>query len=526
MAKPLIAVFSGPNSTIANSPTLVTSNKGRLPGEKMLEGRYDHLAPQLIHEPVTVRIRKFSGHPLEEDARNVYHDDGRDYYEVELRPEDGPYLLPYMARRRNGGEVGVPFEDADLYSEALQQGGRQFFFPDASRMFTEIDRTLSGRDEHGMGSSLDRRADFEFIRALPPGGYTQKGERVGVDYFPYKPSRFGPRAQDLAKATNIVAASMGSGKYAGCIWFEGSPAVEETIYWLNLLIDTDLPMAGNAAQRPHGQLANDGDRNIVDAVDFITSGKGIGIGAVGVQDERIYASREFKKADDRPGNYKATGGHGGVLGSVGPPVTIWYVPNYKHTTNSEVNLTRLPQVLEFADGQTGTVRLAIKNDSGELRGEIIPRVHIVKYGLYSEEDETGNPDYEVDIIARMNRAQEQQGDGNDSTPKLHGLVLEGSSPYGHGARSQMAALELATFSGLPVVRVGRADTGGRVPSDDNDVFIEGSNLDTNKARLLLMAALMKLGRMPKARDPRNPTADERKAVMAKVEEYQEIFETH
>ena len=135
MAKSTIAVFSGPNSTIANSPTLVTSNKGRLPGEKMLEGRYDHLAPQLIHEPVTVRIRKFSAHPLEEDARGVYHDNGQDYYEVELRPEDGPYLLPYMARRRNGGEVGTPFEDTDLYSEALQQGGRQFFFPDASRMF-------------------------------------------------------------------------------------------------------------------------------------------------------------------------------------------------------------------------------------------------------------------------------------------------------------------------------------------------------------------------------------------------------
>ena len=50
------------------------------------------------------------------------------------------------------------------------------------------------------------------------------------------------------------------------------------------------------------------------------------------------------------------------------------------------------------------------------------------------------------------------------------------------------------------------------------MFIEGSNLDTNKARLLLLASLMKLGRIPKARDPRNPTAAERKAAMAKVED--------
>ena len=80
MAKPRIAVFSGPTSTIANSPTLVTSNKGRKPGERVLEGRYDHLAAQVLYEPVTVRIRKFTAHPLEEDARDVYQDDGKEYY--------------------------------------------------------------------------------------------------------------------------------------------------------------------------------------------------------------------------------------------------------------------------------------------------------------------------------------------------------------------------------------------------------------------------------------------------------------
>ena len=70
---------------------------------------------------------------------------------------------------------------------------------------------------------------------------------------------------------------------------------------------------------------------------------------MGVLDERIYAAREFKKADDRPGNYKATGGHGGILGTAGPPVTIWYKPAYKHTSSSEVNLTQLPEDVEFLD---------------------------------------------------------------------------------------------------------------------------------------------------------------------------------
>ena len=79
---------------------------------------------------------------------------------------------------------------------------------------------------------------------------------------------------------------------------------------------------------------------------------------------------------------------------------------------------------------------------------------------------------------------------------------------------------------MPVVRVGRSDPGGRVDTDPTDLTIEGSNLDTNKARLLLMAAMMKLGRLPKALDPRNPTPGELEAVIAKVTEYQEIFETH
>ena len=187
MTKPRIAVFSGPRATIANSPTLVTVNKGRLPGERVLPGRYEHLAPQILHEPVVVKIRKYSAHPLEEDAAAVYHQDEKDYYEVELLPEDGPYPLPYVARRANGSEQGQPFEEADLFDPSLNFGGRQFFYPDASRMFAEIDRTISGRDESGEGSTLDRKADFEFIRVLPPGGYTQKARNRGWTTSPTVP---------------------------------------------------------------------------------------------------------------------------------------------------------------------------------------------------------------------------------------------------------------------------------------------------------------------------------------------------
>lgn len=531
MSKPIIAVFSGPTSTIANSPPLVTSNKGRTSQEPQLPGRFDHLVAQYLFEPVKVKIRKFSAHPLEIESEEVYQDDGSEYYEVELRPEDGPYLLPYMARRKDGSPDGTPFEAEDLRNAALNFGGRQGFYPDASRIFLEIDRTISGRSSTGAANILDRKADFEFIRALPPAGYPSKGEVLGRDYFPYEPIPVAKnvRCSDLAKLTNCVQRTLNSGKYIGAIWLEGTPHLEETLYWLNLLIDSNLPIVGNASQRTHGQLANDGDRNIVDAADYIVSGKGLNLGAVALLDQMVFASRELKKGDDRPGGYKATGGHGGILGSVkSGEVSIWYRPNYKHTSSSEVNITKISSDLTFQNSafQPSTCTIRVKDEKGEILGESIPRVQIVKYAHYSQEDENENPDDEVAIMAWIRKAILEQESQDTKKPKLHGLVLEGTSPYARGNRAQMKALRIAALSGLPVIRVGRSDPGGRVVTDESDLFIEGSNLDANKARVLLIASMLKLGRLPKAREPRNPSPSEVQVVTGKVNEFQEIFETH
>jgi L-asparaginase len=88
----------------------------------------------------------------------------------------------------------------------------------------------------------------------------------------------------------------------------------------------------------------------------------------------------------------------------------------------------------------------------------------------------------------------------------------------------MVILERAIFSGVPVVRVGRGNPEGF--SDLDPIFISGSNLNAIKARLLLMAALMRLGSLPKASDPANPNAAEIAATRKAVATYQEIFNTH
>jgi L-asparaginase len=52
------------------------------------------------------------------------------------------------------------------------------------------------------------------------------------------------------------------------------------------------------------------------------------------------------------------------------------------------------------------------------------------------------------------------------------------------------------------------------------------NLTATKARLLLMACLMKFGALPPAANSDQPTAEERAAVHEKVAAYQSVFNTH
>ncbi len=563
--KPRIAVFSGPTATIQNTEPLVTSNKAReqhgLPPRTHADGsamRFDVLRPQRLAAPVTVYIEQFSAHPLERDFAELYAPpDGyldaagafhkertgpgdKPVYEVLLRPEDGLYPLPYMARQAGGQAWEMDGTEKNASSELC----RVSFFPDGSRLFEEIDRL--GISNQGVGCLLTAKAEFDFYRALPSGGYAKgrsAAERTdigagdiapetrGVDFFPYRPSylRKEPPMAALAQVTNVVQRALASGKYLGAIWLEGSPFVEETTYWLNLLIDTTLPIAGNSSQRPHGAIANDGDRNIVDSVDYITSriwadesGNDC-IGAVAILDEQIFTSRDVQKADARPGGYVATGGHGGIIGRIGHPGApqFSFKPVKRHTHNSAVNLTQLPSAVQGSRAQgskIGTVTVAIRDDRGDLLPGAIPNVTIVKHARYLPEDTSGDARSEVDILARIEK--------NLESARLAGFIAEGSAPFGAMSNSVDAALKRAIFSGMPVVKVGRGNAGGFVDPTRDPLAIAGSNLTATKARLLLMACLMKLGCLPPAVDPANPTAAETAATKTKLKEYQEIFETH
>ena len=563
--KSRIAVFSGPTATIQNSEPLVTSNKARekyrLPPRLNADGtpmRFDVLRGQRLAAPVTVYIEQFSAHPLERDYAELYGPpDGyldsagvfhkqptspkdKPVYEVTLTPEDGLYPLPYMARQANG----QPWEMDGTEKSVPAELCRVPFFPDGSRLFEEIDRF--GISDEGIGCLLSSKADFDFYRALPSGGYAKgrsAAERTdigagdiapeirGTDFFPYRPSylRKEPPMAGLARLTNVVQKALAKGQYMGAIWLEGSPFVEETIYWLNLLIDTTVPIAGNSSQRPHGAIGNDGDRNIVDSVDYITSriwadesGRDC-VGAVAILDEQIFTARDVQKADARPGGYIATGGHGGIIGRMGHPglPQFSFKTVKRHTYNSLVNLSQLPrevQGLRVQGSTVGAISVPIKDREGKLLPSAIPKVTIVKHARYLPEDTSGDANAEVDILARIEK--------NLRAAPLAGFVAEGSAPFGVMSNSVDAALKRATFSGMPVVKVGRGNASGFVDAKRDPLAIAGNNLTATKARLLLMACLMKLGSLPPAADPAKPTPAEAEMTKAQLARYQEVFDSH
>ena len=562
--KPRIAHLAGANATIGNSPPLVTSNKARakygLPLKTNPDGsaaRFDVLRTQRLAAPATVYVEQFTAHPLESDAAELYgppdgyvdasgafhtkrqSDGDMPVYKVELKPEDGLYPLPYMARQADGSA----WEDDCAFPLAPAEKSRQAYYPDGSRIFEEIDRI--GIADDGTGNLVSAKADIDFYRVLPSGGYT-KGlaaakrtdmgagdippERLGRDFFAYRPVHLAaspPRAV-MATMVNDIHDILETGDYLGAIWTQASPRLEETLYWFNLLLDTTLPVAGNAAQRTNGEISNDGPKNIVDSVEYIASkvwqdGDGKNrAGMVAIQEQQIFASREVQKGEARPGGYVATGGHGGLLGAVrhGMPPILTYLPGAKHTYLSDVNRTRLPDSVTgyLKSGNSfAPVEVAIKDSDGRLLETAIPKVNILKEGNYTPESVDAGPDREIDMLALM--------DDNFTHSPLAGFVIEGQAPYGTMTNSVRNALAVkASYCGMPVVRVGRGNNEGFAAQAG--VHIGGGNLTSTKARLLLLACLMKFGGLPPAADPSSPTADETAAVLERIALYQAVFDTH
>ena len=185
-----------------------------------------------------------------------------------------------------------------------------------------------------------------------------------------------------------------------------------------------------------------------------------------------------------------------------------------------MNITKLPasvKVVKLGAGGLEMISLPIKDVAGKLLADAIPSVSIVKDGGYFAEAFGDDPAPEADLDFLI---KHKLGLG-----RLADFVIEGLVPYG-AATSELRAsmLRTASFSGLPVVRVGRGYPEGF--ADPDPWTIAGLNLTSTKARLLLMACLMKFGSLPVATDPANPTPAEITALRLALDAYQVVFNTH
>ena len=562
---PNIAVFAGPTATVLNTLTGPrTSQKARdkygLPPLKDWAGRAvlkDQLTFQRLAAPVTVYVEQFSALPLDRDsaelfappdgfldANNAFHPartgpGDRPVYEIVLRPEDGLYPLPYMGRRSDGS-AWEDWEPAQGSTGLI----RQPFYPDASCLFEEIQR--QGAESTG---NLSGRAHFDFFRPAPSGGYvhglpaalrTDQGsgdippEKAGVDYFPYTykaanatDNNFNPSRVTLAKITNQVQDELGSGRYRGGLWFEGSPRVEDTIYWFNLVIDSDAMLVGVIANRPNRMLSPDAPATVVDAVDFVLSdvwrdADGHNrVGAVVVQDQRITAAREAIKEAPRPGGFGTLGGHGGVIGTTAGP-RLTFLPLNRHGRTSEVRYSAIPRTVpglhRGAGGRIESTPVAVKDDAGHLRGEAIPDVELLDFNSWMTSNPPGTPD---PVVPRVESAIARcLGES-----PLCGLVAEAPTS-GHFDRHDALILDQAALSGFVVVKVSRGTPGSFMGTVEENLFVEGSNLNASKARVLLLACLLRFGCPPPAADPAHPTEAEKAAVRARLATIQQVFDTH
>jgi L-asparaginase len=188
-----------------------------------------------------------------------------------------------------------------------------------------------------------------------------------------------------------------------------------------------------------------------------------------------------------------------------------------------VNLTRLPAAIQGvrqAGNQITTVNVPVKDSKGDLLATAIPKVTIFKYAQFEADTYGDDPAGEVEVTARIEK--------NLQAFPLSGFVLEGNAPYGDADQPLVKALNRGALRGMPVVRVGRGNNEGFSPAGPSEdrLQINGGNLTSTKARLLLMASLMKLGSLPVPANPERPTKDELRAIVAKLRQYQEIFDTH
>lgn len=241
----------------------------------------------------------------------------------------------------------------------------------------------------------------------------------------------------LAKEVNAWLAKPES---AGAVVTHGTATLEETAYFLNLVVKSDKPVVMVGAMRPFTAVSRDGPFNLYNAVRVAGSPKARGMGVMIMLNDEINAARDTTKGNTyRMDTFVAR--DLGPLGYADSDQIVFYrKPTYRHTSKSEFDVSTLTS---------------------------LPRVDIT-YG-YQEDDGTA-----IDAFVAAG---------------AKGLVLTGGDKD---------AIKRAQDKGVLIVSSDRKGSGRVVESQKavEEKRITSDNLLPMKARILLRLALTK------TRDPK------------------------
>ncbi|MFC4402194.1 type II asparaginase [Gracilibacillus xinjiangensis] len=314
-------------------------------------------------------------------------------------------------------------------------------------------------------SASTQNEDLPNVAILATGGTIAGSGKSGTDTTDYKAGELSvealieavPEMADIANISGEQIANVGSPQITNEILLElgnrinellatddvdgvvvthGTDTLEETAYFLNLVVKSDKPVVVVGSMRPATAVSADGPLNLYNAVLLASSEKSKGKGVLIALNDRIGAARYITKTNTTVvDTFSAT--EEGYLGRIVGGVPYYYNESAKkHTAETVFDISDIKE---------------------------LPQVDII----YSYQN---NPRYMIDA------AVENGADG---------IVLAGSgngslsSAYVEGARD-------AIESGSEIVVSSRVGGGTVSPRDS---FMTSDSLNPQKARILLMLAL-------------------------------------
>jgi glutamin-(asparagin-)ase len=250
--------------------------------------------------------------------------------------------------------------------------------------------------------------------------------------------------EHLMKLGRRVSALLKQAEVDGIVITHGTDTIEETAYFLNLVIRSSKPIILVGSMRPGTSLSADGALNLLNAVRVAASKDAAGKGVLVAMNDEIHSGRDVNKSVNIKTN--AFQSQWGPLGMSVEGMNYWFrAPVKRHTSQSEFNIDEI--------------------------NELVPVEIVYSYGNVPR---TG-----FDALAKSGiKALVHGGPGN-------GSVADRIVPVLREIRSQ----------GIQVIRSSRVPDGfvlrnAEQPDDQYD-WVAAHDLRPQKARILAAVALTK-----------------------------------